>query len=170
MIELEKTYLAKKLPTDFKTYPFVEIIDIYFPQNSSHPKLRLRKIDNNYQITKKEPLKKNDASSQIEQTIKLTPTEYLVLSKIPGHKIHKYRYYYPYQNRYAQIDIFQKTLKGLVLIDFEFESEKEKNRFIIPDFCLTDVTQKKFIAGGKLCNKSYQDIESKLKKLNYTKL
>ena len=40
----------------------------------------------------------------------------------------------------------------------------------MPDFCLADVTQEKFIAGGMICGKSYEDIEKELKRFNYVKL
>ena len=43
MIELEKTYLIKKLPDNLKDCRFEEIIDLYLPRSSRHSKLRLRK-------------------------------------------------------------------------------------------------------------------------------
>lgn len=43
MIELEKTYLVKKLPKDLLGCKFKEVIDVYFPKESDHPSLRLRK-------------------------------------------------------------------------------------------------------------------------------
>ena len=40
----------------------------------------------------------------------------------------------------------------------------------MPDFCLKEVTQELFIAGGMICGKSYEDIEENLKRFNYLKL
>ena len=40
----------------------------------------------------------------------------------------------------------------------------------MPDFCLADVTEEIFIAGGMLGGKKYKDIEIDLKKFNYKKL
>jgi adenylate cyclase len=171
MLELEKTYLAKKLPESLKTCDFKEIIDIYIPKEKDHPKLRLRKNGNKYEITKKTPIDSNDKSRQEEQTIILSEEEFNSLNKqIDGKRVHKRRYYYPYKERIAEIDIFQGDLKGLVVIDFEFEKTQEIENFEMPSFCLVDITQEVFIAGGMLCGKKYEDIETNLEKFAYKKL
>jgi len=58
----------------------------------------------------------------------------------------------------------------LVVVDFEFNTLDERDSFTMPDFCLADVTQDLFIAGGMLCGKKYADIEEELKKYNYEKI
>lgn len=168
MIEHEKTYLAKYLP-DLKNCKNKEIIDIYIPNEMDHPKIRIRKNDDIYEITKKVPVK-DDASHQEEQTIKITKEEFDFLKNIKGKKTHKIRYYYNYKGKIAEIDVFQDKLKGLVIIDFEFDSEEEKEKFEIPDFCLVDVTHELFVAGGMICGKSYKDVEKDLKKFGYKKI
>ena len=70
----------------------------------------------------------------------------------------------------AEIDVFQGESKGLILVDFEFDTNEEKNSFTIPDFCLTEITHEEFIAGGMICGKSYEDIEENLNRFNYKKL
>ncbi len=170
MIELEKTYLAKYLPNSLLRCKHKEIIDKYIPESAKHPKLRIRKNGNKYELTKKEPVKAGDASHQKEQTIMLTKKEFNELMKLNGKKIHKTRYYYIYNGKTAEFDIFHGPLKGLVLIDFEFNTIEEKNSFKMPEFCLADVTQENFIAGGMLCGKSYKDIERLLKKYKYKKI
>ena len=170
MIELERTYLAKYLPQGLSNCKSKEIIDIYIPKSSVHPTLRIRKNGSKYEITKKEPVKGNDSSHQREQTIILTESEFIELTHLEGKKVHKVRYCYDYNGRTAEIDVFQGPLKGLVVVDFEFEKIGEKNSFEMPDFCLADVTQEKFIAGGMLCGKSYEDIEDDLKRFNYSEL
>ena len=171
MIELEKTYLANELPDGLKDCKFKEIIDIYIPKSSEHPKLRLRKNGDKYELTKKEPVNDGDASEQQEQTIILAQTEFDALNQqIRGKRVRKYRYYYKYNERIAEFDIFQDSLKGLVVIDFEFEKEEEKDSFNMPNFCLTDITQEVFVAGGMICGKSYEDIKDNLENFNYKKL
>ncbi|MDD5177926.1 MAG: CYTH domain-containing protein [Candidatus Nanoarchaeia archaeon] len=169
MIELERTFLAKKIPDGLKNCKFKEIIDVYVPKSRRHPTLRIRKNGNKYEMTKKEPVT-DDASHQNEQTIILTEEEFNDLSKIDGKKTHKLRYYYEHNGRTAEIDIFQGALKGLVVIDFEFKSMEEKNKFKMPDFCLAEVTHEEFLAGGMLCGKTFKDIEEEIKKFNYKKL
>jgi adenylate cyclase len=170
MIELEKTYLIKYLPENLQNFPAKEIIDIYIPEKSEHPKIRIRKNGSKFEITKKEPVNEGDSSHQEEQTIILTKEEFDFISKLPGKKSCKIRYDYKYENLTAEIDIFQENLSGLILVDFEFKTLKEKDSFKMPDFCLVDVTQEKFLAGGMLCGKSYSDIEENLKKFSYSKI
>jgi len=69
MIELEKTYLAKTIPSELKNCKSKEIIDIYIPKSSVHPTLRIRKNGDKFELTKKEPVNKDDSSHQEEQTV-----------------------------------------------------------------------------------------------------
>lgn len=166
MIELEKTYLIKKIPKGYKKSPKKEIIDIYFPKTAKHPNLRLRKSGDKYEMTKKTPID-GDSSRQLEQTIPLTKEEFAALSKVAGKKVHKIRYYYPHAGRTAELDVFQGDLKGLVVVDFEFEAVEEKDVFQMPDFCLADITTEEFIAGGMICGKRYSQISKELGRFGY---
>jgi len=170
MIELEKTYLAKTIPENLQDCKFKEIIDVYIPKGSEHPKLRLRKNGEKFEITKKEPVVEGDASHQEEQTIKLTKIEFEALNGLEGKRVRKLRYNFDYNNRTAEVDVFQDALEGLVLVDFEFETIEEKDKFEMPNFCLADITQELFTAGGMICGKSYKDIESDLERFGYQKL
>jgi len=85
-IELEKTYLANKLPDGLAGFPHKEIVDLYVPVGSVHPVLRIRKKGDKLEITKKEPIKEGDASAQTEHTIKLTPEEFESFQNIPEKK------------------------------------------------------------------------------------
>jgi CYTH domain-containing protein len=169
-LELEKTYLAKSIPEGVLEGKNKELIDIYIPFTAEHPKLRLRKKGNTYELTKKTLVDPNDASTQIEQNVELSEDEFNGLAAAGGKTVHKIRYYYDYNGRQAEIDVFQGDLKGLVLVDFEFETPEEQKAFVMPDFCLEDVTQEDFIAGGMLCGKSYSDIEADLNRFNYKQL
>jgi len=168
-IELEKTFLAKSLPQDLKNFSSREIIDIYIPKSERHPTLRIRKNGDKFEITKKSPVE-DSASMQHEHTIILTKDEFDSLSKIPGKIARKIRYLYKFGKFAAEIDIFQDDLKGLVIIDFEFKTEKDMKSFTMPDFCLADVTEEEFLAGGMLCGKKYSDIEKDLKRFGYNKI
>jgi CYTH domain-containing protein len=170
MIELEKTYLAKELP-NLARCEKKEMIDIYIPKMSCHAPIRIRKNGNKYELTKKTPAEEGDYSKLIEQTINLSKDEFDALKReIVGRRVYKTRYLVDFEGRTAEVDVFEKDLAGLVLIDFEFEKEEEKDAFETPDFCLADVTQEDFIAGGMLCGKAYSDLENELNKFNYKKM
>ena len=98
---------------------------IYLPKNVEHPNLRVRKNCNKYEITKKTPID-GDVSRQMEETIHLTKDEFDSLSALDAKRLRKIRYYIEHEGRTGELDIFQGDLEGLVLVDFEFESEEEK--------------------------------------------
>ena len=170
MIEIEKTYLAKFLPEELEQCSSKEIFDLYLPASSIHPKIRIRKNGDKYEITKKVANNEEDTSESTEHTIEITREEFDGMRNIDAKKVRKIRYYYKHEGREAEIDVFQDDLLGLVLADFEFDSNDIKNGHVMPDFCLVDVTQGDFIAGGLLAGKSYKDIENKLKSYEYKQL
>jgi CYTH domain-containing protein len=170
MIELERTFLAKSLPSSLQDCKHKEIIDIYFPASAEHPVLRLRKNGDKLELTKKTPIKQGDSSEQLEQTIILSQEEFSAISKLKGKRLAKERYYFPFQGLTAEIDVYKEALKGLVVIDFEFSTSEEKNNFQMPDFCLVDITQEKVFAGGMLCGKQFSDLKQKLDSFGYKKL
>lgn len=168
-IELERTFLLKKLPVDLGILRSMEVFDIYFPEKAVHPILRLRKKGDKYEITKKHPMEDADSSRQSEETIPLTEEEFRDFARLQGKRVRKIRHYFQVGPNMAEIDVFQDDLEGLILIDFEFKTVEAKNDFVMPDFCLADVTQELFTAGGILAGKKYEDIEEKLAKYNYKK-
>lgn len=170
MEELERTYLAKEFPENLALFPAEEIVDVYLPSISVHPVLRIRRHGDIYEITKKRPISRSDSSRQIEETISLDKDEYKELITLRGKRLIKTRYYYKQNGVDFEIDVFQESLTGLVLVDVEFSSVEERNNFVKPPFCLADVTQENFIAGGMLCGKAYDDIEDDLNRLGYRKL
>jgi len=170
MIEREKTFLAKYIPQEVLTCDSKDIVDIYIPKNQTHSHLRIRKSGEEYEITKKVQVEKDDASTQKEFTIPLTKEEYDVLSGLPGKRVEKRRYYYLHNGKTVEFDIFLGDLSGLVLVDVEFGSNEEKAQFIMPDFCLVDITQEEFIAGGVLCGKTYEDISAQLQAFGYNSI
>ena len=158
MIELERTFLVKFLPPQVKEARSKEMVDIYYPNSSAHPTIRLRKNGERYELTKKEPIE-GDTTRMLEQTIELRKNEFDEFSKLSGRKLEKIRYYFPYDGLTAELDVFQGDLKGLVLADFEFASQKEKESFQMPVFCLAEVNHEERLAGGMLGGKKFEDIQ-----------
>ena len=170
-VELELTYLARRLPEALGKCPSKLIVDVYYPAGTPHASLRIRRKDDHYEITKKVAADGADFSNQLEHTIQLTKGEYDTLTTAAGGlRVAKQRYYYDYQGRTAEIDVFEGELRGLVEIDFEFASREQQQAFQMPDFCLADVTQEEFAAGGMLAGKSYAAIADELARYNYQPL
>lgn len=168
--EIELTYLARRLPPGLDACSRKEILDIYIPKSGAHPTIRIRRSGNSFMITKKIQAHHADATVHTEHTILLSETEYAELASLEGKRLCKTRYEYPYDGRRAEVDVFHDALEGLVMIDFEFASTGEKEGFIMPDFCLADVTNELILAGGMLCGKKYDDIKEVLAGYRYEKI
>jgi len=170
MIKLERTFLAKSLPSLIRCKK-VEILDIYIPSYFDYPRIRLREHGDKYDITRKYEVEEGDHSKLLEESIQITNGEFCALEKeVKGKRVHKFRYFYSVAGRVAEIDVFRGDLQGLVLVGFKFTKESEMYAFKMPSFCLSEVTDMDFIAGGMLCGKSYKDIEKHLALYNYKKI
>lgn len=169
-LELEKTYLAKALPANLADCHSEIIQDVYVPQAADHPILRLRHRGQTYEITKKLPVDDADNTRQNEHTISLTSSEYDALAASSTKSLTKRRYYCKIEGHDAEVDVYQGSLAGLVVIDFEFKTDADMDIFTVPDICLADVSQDELIAAGKLAGKSYADIETQLQQYNYKPL
>jgi CYTH domain-containing protein len=170
VIELELTYLAAALPENIAQYKHYTLEDIYFPDSVPHPKMRIRRKGDTYEFTKKTAIDSADAGQQKEENVVLTAEEYQALAAGNGRRVAKTRYYVPYEGRIAEFDVLEGPLEGLVVIDFEFDNLADREAFVMPDFCLADITQEEFVAGGILAGKSYQDIAADLARFNYQPL
>lgn len=170
MDEFELTYLPKNLPADLNSASFKKMLDIYVPAIAEHPYLRIRKNGDKFEITKKKPVKDGDSSHQLETTIILEEAEYHDLEAIVGKRVAKTRYNYQQDGILFEIDVFEDDLKGLVLVDVEFDSAEAKAQFLAPEWLLKEVTQESFLAGGMVCGKKYSDLQNKLELFGYKPL
>ena len=169
-IEYERTYLAKELPSNLDKSRSVVIRDIYIPDTVNHACLRLRQKGDSFEITKKMPVSGGDSSVQYEHTIKLDEDEWSALARCSDKSFVKRRYFTKIEGLPAEVDVYGENLTGLVVIDFEFDTEEKKDAFVMPAMCLADVTQEESIAGGYLAGKSYEDLEEFLDKYGYVKI
>ena len=170
MLELEKTFLVASLPHWLHTFPSKDLLDIYIPLESDHAHIRIRKHGDSMIIMKKELTTPGDLSSMKESVIDLDQEEFNALQQVPGKRIHKRRYYFPWWDLTIEIDVFLDDLAGLIMADVEFPDEETKKNFQMPDFCLCEVTQEVIFAWGLLCGKTYEDISGRLEELGYKKL
>ena len=165
MIEIEKTFLIKKIPQKLSSYKSVTIRQGYI--SSTPSPLRIRQKGDKYELTKKIPLKDGDFSSVNEINIPLTKEEFNKLWTLIEKSLEKIRYLVPIKdNLVAELDVYQKDLKGFSGVEVEFVSKKQMNAFIPPEWFGADITQKDFSANSFLAGKSFSDIEKHLRKLN----
>ncbi len=93
--------------------------------------IRLRKIDNEHFLTKKSGigLKRQESEEVIIEDIYNASKKGRV-----GSKICKTRHIFRLQNLKANIDVYDKKFKNLVVLELEFDREDEAKEFKLPDF------------------------------------
>lgn len=134
-MEIERKYLVKNLPKDYKAYPHRELEQGYL---CTDPVIRIRKADDSYTLT----YKGRGLMVREEHNLPLTEESYQHLrGKADGILIHKIRYNIPFQEKYTiELDIFLDELSPLQLAEVEFETEEEANAFVPPPWFGEDVT------------------------------
>ena len=165
--ELERTFLARHMPPQIRGATSKLITDTYIPETLEHALIRLRDTDGAYELTKKMPVDGTDSTNQLEHTIPLERSEYEVFKSLSRKVVVKRRYYSTFYGRAAEVDVFMGSLKGLILIDFEFQDEPTMRAFTPSEVCLAEVSQEAFIADGMLAGKAYDDIARQLQAYKY---
>ncbi len=152
--EIEKKYLIQKLPENLESYEKVRIEQGYL-NTCSAPTLRVRKYNEKYILCYKfkQSTDLNVASISKEIELPITEEAYQHLkTKIDGRMIEKNRYLVPLENGLvAEIDIFDGFLKGLEVVEVEFESEEKANQFKAPEWFGKDVTFDVRYKNAQLC-------------------
>lgn len=143
-LEIERKFLVKKenLPNDLKQYKYVEIEQGFI---SLKPCIRIRKSNDDYYLTikTKSPKKYNRYDDLVrgEYEFDISRSAYKKLyKKCDGIILKKTRYFIPYKKHILELDIFKNEYKGLIYCECEFESVKEANNFIPPDWVDREVT------------------------------
>ena len=134
-MEIERKYLIKNLPTDLGKYECKKIAQGYLCTN---PVVRIRRSDDEYYMT----YKGAGLMVREEYNLPLTKEAYEhLLPKIDGLLIAKTRYLIPLDDGHtAELDVFEKELAPLTLVEVEFASVEEADSFTPPEWFGEDVT------------------------------
>ncbi len=134
-MEIERKYLVDKLPGHIEDYPCRIISQGYLNIN---PVVRIRRDNEKYELT----YKSKGFMARQEYNLPLTREAYEhLLTKIDGRLIEKRRYMIPLEHGLtAELDVFERELAPLILVEVEFSSEEEANSFVPPSLFGEDVT------------------------------
>lgn len=158
MLENELSFLVKKLPQDLDKHPKHEIKQGYFSDLPSP--LRIREKAGEYTLTKKIMTSKGDASRYQETEFPIKKEEFERLWPACKKSLTKTRYYYPLKNNLkAEIDLYHGKLEGLATIEVEFPDESTRQKFKIPDWFGTDITQQNWAANSELSELTYNQVK-----------
>lgn len=137
-MEIERKFLVKKLPENLEGFEQKRISQGYMCIN---PVVRIRRSNDEYFLT----YKGRGKMVREEHEFPLTAEAFEhMLPKIDGILIDKVRYLIPLEDGHmAELDIFQGVLAPLRLVEVEFASVEEAERFVAPDWFGEDVTNSK---------------------------
>lgn len=139
-MEIERKFLVKTMP-ELTGAKVKKIEQGYL---CSGPIVRIRRSNEDYILTYKSKagLSQDYAIQNEEVELPLTREAYEHLrEKIDGALVEKSRYVFAVGERlWAELDVFEGRLSGLVLAEVEFASEEEAKNFVPPDWLGEDVS------------------------------
>ena len=152
-VEIEKKYTIHNLPIDYKNYPCRHIVQGYLCVN---PVVRVRQDNDEYYLT----YKGKGFEVREEYNLPLNASAFHeLLPKANGNIISKNRYCIPYsylscgnttENVTIELDIFEAPFENLCFAEVEFESKKQADEFIPPEWFKDDVTTDKQYSNSNL--------------------
>ena len=164
MFEIERKFLLKELP-DLSKLPFDEIEQGYL---SFAPEIRIRKKEEKYFITKKSEGTK--IREEIEISIDHITFE-ILSSLVQKNLVKKTRYKITLDNGIiAELDIYHEQLEGLVVVETEFPSNEEAEKFVAPTWFGKDITEDKRYKNKNLAQIDNIELLTSTCDLNTTKI
>lgn len=137
-MEIERKFIPKTLPENLEKYEHHKIEQAYL---CTGPVVRIRKQDDEYYLT----YKGGGMMAREEYNLPLTAQSYQhLLKKADGNIITKTRYLIPLESGLtAELDIFEEKFAGMLLVEVEFDSVEDAEKFEKPDWFGEDVTYDK---------------------------
>lgn len=137
-MEIERKYLVRALPAHLDSYPYHTIEQAYL---CTEPVIRIRCQDDSYYLT----YKSKGMLSREEYNLPLTKEAFdHLLPKADGTIITKRRYVIPLENGLsAELDLFDGSFQGMVLVEVEFPDEAASRAFTPPSWFAEEVTYRK---------------------------
>lgn len=133
-MEIERKYLIAQLP-DLSGCRSIIMSQHYL---SVDPVIRIRKADERYIFT----YKSGEGMVRQEEEFDISAKDFeKLLAKRIGNGVYKTRYVMPLDSHlHAEIDVYEKQLEGLQVVEVEFDNETEANAFTPPAWFGREVT------------------------------
>ncbi len=137
-MEIERKFLVTELPPELDSVVGISIRQGYVAIADSDFELRFRQKDSSFYQT----IKQGSGLVRQEYEIELTRDQFKSLWPLTeSRRIQKVRYKLPLGDLICEVDIFGEPLKGLQLVEVEFDSVEQSNTFMPPDWFGNEVTE-----------------------------
>ncbi|HLM00779.1 MAG TPA: hypothetical protein VK400_06965 [Pyrinomonadaceae bacterium] len=174
--ELRRVFLVRELPAPLtRASEHLQFFDNYIRDT----RLRLRAIRSpqtrawNWILEQRFPAREDDLSRWQVARIHLSEAEHAAFEIFEGREIKKNervetselrfnRYFYDFDGRQIEIDLFLNPLWGYNPAKVFFETEEEMKNFQLPDFALAEITQNEFFLGPNLLGKTFEDVRAEI--------
>lgn len=133
-MEIERKFLVNSLP-ELGNYKGKLVKQGYI---STDPVIRIRKMDDLYTLT----VKSKGHLVRQEFELDLTPEQFNELwEKVHDVYVWKTRYFIPLDATHvAELDVYYEDLEDLLTVEVEFDSIRDAEKFIAPEWFGKDVT------------------------------
>jgi len=178
--QLRRLFLIKDLPEPLtRSSSHLQIFDNYI----ENTRLRIRSIRSpetkqwNFSLEQRFPADENDFLAWKIAEIKLNEAEHAVFElfegreirkneRIESSEIRKNRYFYEFDGRQLEIDVYLGDLWGLNTAKATFETLEEMRNFKIPPFFLEEITNNPFFIDENLISKNFADVQTEFERIS----
>ena len=156
-IERERRFLLAEFPSNVHVVRNRRIADYYI--DGTTLRLRQQIYDDGlttFKLTQKLPSRGDGAQQGFITSMHLREDEFQLLAKLPARKLVKTRFTVPPFG----IDVFDASLKGLIVAEAEFDSAEAAAETLTVPFCVAgEVSKDDRFTGGQLARASRLDIQ-----------
>ena len=148
-MEIENKYLVRALPKNLKVVKISKIAQYYFMlEGKSEARVRRKETGGatKYYLT----IKVGEGLVRTEVEIEITKAQFDELARTTNRVVAKTRIV---TEEGFEIDIYEGSLTGLIIVEKEFSSEEEANNFVPPSWFGENVTQDKRYKNKNLATK-----------------
>ncbi len=139
-MEIERKFLVTELPPELDSVVGISIRQGYVAITDNDFELRFRQKDDSFYQT----IKQGTGLVRQEYEIELPPDQFNTLWPLTAdRRIQKVRYKIPLGDLICEVDIFGEPLKGLQLVEVEFDTLEQSSAFAPPDWFGNEVTDDK---------------------------
>lgn len=166
VIELERRFLVPGLPPGLSRPR--RIRDLYIEGT----RLRLRTVEEldgvvlQRKLGHKRRPEETDPSVVHHTSLYLNETESETLSSLPGRSVLKTRWVVEANGRLAAVDVFEGELRGLAMLEVDFDTYEDMDAYAPPSWAGDEVTHRDEFSGGVLSALGPNDLEELLRSID----